>query len=87
MEYLIEGRLQKLMLSRPVEGAVSECDHCWNLQPRTAGPCMFCERTGLHDLAAEEGLIRQAILTGAEILTFEQNEVPGFIGAAGLARY
>lgn len=87
MEYLIEGRLQKLMLSRPVEGAVSECGHCWHLQPRTTGPCMFCQQPSLHDLAAEEGLIRQAISTDAEILTFEQNEVPGFTGAAGLARY
>jgi hypothetical protein len=31
MERLIEGRMQKLMLGRPVDGAVSEYDNCGRL--------------------------------------------------------
>ena len=87
MERLIEGRVQKLMLGRPVDGAVDECDHCGRVQPPTDGPCMFCGNTSLHGLEAEEGLIRQAVLTDAEILTFDGDEVPGFTGAAALLRY
>ncbi len=87
MENLIEGRVQKLMLGRPVEGTVSECDNCGHVQPRADGPCIFCGNTSLHSLEADEGLIRQAVLTDAEILTFDGDEVPGFTGAAGLLRY
>ena len=36
---------------------------------------------------AEEGLIRQAVLTDAEILTYDENEIPGFKGAAAWLRY
>ena len=84
---LIEGRVQKLMLGRPVEGTVSKCDRCGHVQPRADGPCMFCGNTSLHALEADEGLIRQAVLTDAEILTFDGYEVPGFTGAAGFLRY
>lgn len=87
MERLIEGRVLKLMLGRPVEGFVSECNNCGRVQPRTDGPCMFCTNRSLHDLAADEGLIRQAVSTDAEILTFDENELPGFNGAAALHRY
>jgi hypothetical protein len=87
MERLIEGRVQKLMLGRPVDGAVGECDHCRHLQPHTEGPCVFCGNTSLHGLEADEGLIRQAVLTDAEILTFDGDEVPGFTGAAASLRY
>lgn len=48
---------------------------------------MACGYIGLHDLPAEEGLIRQAVLTDAEILTFEKDEIPGFTQAAALLRY
>jgi hypothetical protein len=75
------------MMGRPVEGAVSECDHCGRLQPLTEGPCIFCLNTNLHGLEADEGLIRQAVLTDAEILTFDGDEVPCFTGAAALLRY
>src|ERR1700733_1356211 len=87
MESLIEGRIQKLMLGRPVEGTVSECDNCGHVQPRADGPCIFCSNISLHSLDADEGLIRQAVLTDAEILTFDGDEVPGFTGPAGLLRY
>ncbi len=87
MESLIEGRVQKLMLGGAVEGTVSECDTCGHVQPRAQGPCIFCGNTSLHSLQADEGLIRQALLTDAEILTFDGDEVPGFTGAAGLLRY
>jgi hypothetical protein len=95
MERLVEGRVQKLMLGKPVvnplasaaERFVSECDNCGHLQRRTDGPCIFCEHPSLHDVEAEEGLIRQAVLTDAEILTYEENEIPGFKGAAAWLRY
>jgi hypothetical protein len=87
MERLIEGRVQKLMLGRPVDGAVDECNQCGRVQPPTDGPCMFCGNTSLDGLEAEEGVIRQAVLTDAEILTFDGDEVPGFTGAAALLRY
>lgn len=57
MTRLTEGRVQKLMLGGPVEGA------------------------------AVEGLIRQAVLTDAEILTFDADEIPGFRGVVAWLRY
>jgi hypothetical protein len=48
---------------------------------------VFCGNTSLHGLEADEGLIRQAVLTDAEILTFDGDEVPGFTGAAASLRY
>jgi hypothetical protein len=87
MQCLIEARVQKLMLGFPVEGTVSECENCGRLQPHTEAPCLFCENTGLHDVTADEGLIRQAVLTDAEILTFDGDELPGFHGAAAWLRY
>jgi hypothetical protein len=38
-------------------------------------------------MPAEEGLIRQALLTDAEILFAETDAVPGFNGAAARLRY
>jgi hypothetical protein len=38
-------------------------------------------------LLAKEGMIRQAVLTDAEILNFEKDESPGFNGAAALLRH
>jgi hypothetical protein len=53
MERLIEKRVQKLMLGRPVDGVVSECNNCGRVQSRTDGPCIFRGNTSLHDLQAE----------------------------------
>jgi peptide subunit release factor 1 (eRF1) len=87
MKHLNEGRVEKLLLGRPVDGTVSECDNCGRVQPPSDRPCIFCGKTGLHDLAADEGLIRQAILADTEILTLEEDDLPGFTGAAALLRY
>jgi hypothetical protein len=75
------------MLGKPVDGEVNECDNCGRVQPRMDGPCIYCLNTSLHRLEADEGLIGQAVLTEAEILTFDEGEVPGFSGAASLLRY
>jgi hypothetical protein len=48
---------------------------------------MFCGNASRRGLEADEGLIRQAALTDAQILTFDGDEVPGFTGAAALLRY
>ena len=87
MERLIEGRVQKLMLGKPVDGVVGKCDNCGRVQPDTDGQCIFCGNTNLHKLDPDEGLIRQAVLTDAEILTFDEDEVPRYTGAAALLRY
>ena len=47
----------------------------------------LCGNTNLHELDPDEGLIRQAVLTDAEILTFDEDEVPRYTGAAALLRY
>jgi hypothetical protein len=39
LERLIEGRVQKLMLGRPADGAVDEWYQCGRLQMPTNGPC------------------------------------------------
>jgi hypothetical protein len=41
MESLIEGRVQKLMLGRPVEGSVSECDKCGTCSRARTDPAYF----------------------------------------------
>jgi hypothetical protein len=87
LERLVEGRVLKLMLVKPVDGVVSECDQCERLQPDTDGPCMFCDNRSLHSLEAEEGLIRQAVLTDADIFIFDEGEIPEFTGAAALLRF
>jgi hypothetical protein len=47
----------------------------------------YIERPEPACLLAEEGMIRQAVLTDAEILIFEKDEIPGFDGAAALLRH
>ena len=48
---------------------------------------IFCGNTSLHGMEVDEGLIRQAVLTHTEILTFDADEIPGFTGAAALRRF
>jgi hypothetical protein len=49
--------------------------------------CVACGNAEGFYMAAEEGLIRRALLTDAEILFVEADSVPGFNGAAALLRY
>lgn len=88
MERLIEGRVEKLLLSDSVDGIVSECNDCRHIQLPSNGPCIFCGRSSLHALEAEEGLIRQALLTDTEIVSVDKEDLPQFHqGAAALLRY
>jgi hypothetical protein len=87
MERLIEARVRILLLGRPIEGTLGECDNCGHVLARTDEACIFCGSTKVHAIAAEEALVRQAVLTDAEILTFDADEVPVCRGAAALLRY
>ncbi len=49
--------------------------------------CIFCGKTKSFSILAEEGLIRQALLSDTEILLIEKGTLPGFAGAAALLRY
>jgi hypothetical protein len=87
MERLIEGRVRKLLLGRPIEGTLGECDNCGHALARTDEACLFCGSTRVHEIPAEEALVRQAVLTDAGILTFDADEVPICQGAAALLGY
>jgi NO-binding membrane sensor protein with MHYT domain len=76
------GPLQAVLGSLMMGAGIPSMHYISMAAMRLAAECRYDVR-----LVAEDRLIRQAILTGTEILTFEQNEVPGFIGTAGLARY
>jgi hypothetical protein len=84
---LLEGRVQKLVLSQLPNQTVSECQACGHLLAEAGGKCVSCGSDDVRYLAAEEGLIRQALLTDAEIMFVEAGAAPGFIGAAALLRY
>ncbi len=49
--------------------------------------CTSCGHAEVRYKAAEEGLIRQTLLTDAEILMVEADTATGFGGAAALLRY
>lgn len=83
---LLEGRVQKLVLGQLPNQTVSECQACGQLLAEAGKKCA-CGSDDVRYLAAEEGLIRQALLTDAEIMFVEPGAVPGFIGAAALLRY
>jgi hypothetical protein len=51
------------------------------------GNCIQCGSAKSRYLAAEEGLIRQALRADTEILVVEPGTAPGFSGAAALLRY
>jgi hypothetical protein len=49
--------------------------------------CALCGSTQLRYMAADEGLVRQALITGAELVFAGENEITGFSGVAALLRY
>ncbi len=84
---LMEGRVQKLVLGQLREQNISECKSCGRMAPMASQKCIFCDSADICCMTAEEGLLRQALLTDAEILFVEEGAAPGFDGAAALLRY
>jgi peptide subunit release factor 1 (eRF1) len=84
---LLAGRAQKLVLGSLPGQTISECKACGCLMA-VAGPhCLSCGHAELEPVAAEEVLIRQALLSDAQILLVEADTAPAFNGAAALLRY
>ncbi len=86
LEALRAGRVQKLILGRLPGQTISECSACGRMMADAGHNCESCG-SAMFYLPAEEGLIRQALLTDAEILFAEADALPGFSGAAACLRY
>ncbi len=84
---LAEGRAQKFVLGELPNQTISECRACGRMQAETGQNCVFCGNADMRYIPADEGLIRQALLTDAQILLVEPEAAPGFSGAAALLRY
>lgn len=87
LEALIAGRVQKLVLDGLQGQTISECKACGQMTAIAGHNCVSCGNAEGVYLTAEEGLIRQALLTDAEILFVETDTVPGFNGVTALLRY
>lgn len=87
LQSLAAGRAQKLVLGELPNQTISECKACGRMQAEAGQNCVFCGNRETRYLPADEGLVRQAILTDAEILLVEPETTPGFSGAAALLRY
>ena len=84
---LCDGRVQKLVLGGLSNQTISECQDCRRMWSEAGHNCVFCGSGRVRYIAAEEGLIRQALTTDSEILLVEEDVIPGFGGAAALLRY
>ena len=84
---LREGRALKLALGQLPNQTISECQDCGGMWAEAACNCIQCGSAKSRYLAAEEGLIRQALRADTEILVVEPGTAPGFSGAAALLRY
>lgn len=81
-----EGRAQKVVVSRMLKLTIPECQDCGRMREEANRKCIFCGSARIGYAPAEENLIRQALLSHAEIFV-EQDAVAGFSGAAALLRY
>jgi peptide subunit release factor 1 (eRF1) len=85
MNELLNGRVRTLILNDTTGEDTFECTVCRVGTCSSTGKCLLCGGD-LDRLPAEEGLIRAALLTGAEILVSDGKDHPAF-GAAVLLRY
>ena len=86
LEALSGGRVQKLIVDRLPGQTISECKSCGRMMAAVGHDCTSCG-SAVSYMPAEEGLVRQALLTDAEILFAKADAVPGFSGAAACLRY
>jgi rubrerythrin len=87
LEALSGGRVQKLILGDLPGQTISECKSCRRMMAVAGHNCPSCGNAEVFCMPAKEGLIRQALLTDAEILFAEADAAPGFNGAAARLRY
>lgn len=87
LEALISGRVQKLILGDLPGQTIFECKACGQVTAVVGHNCASCGNAGGFYMAAGEGLIRQALLTDAEVLFVETGAALGFNGVTGLLRY
>lgn len=87
LKALIAGRAEKLILGDLSGQTIFECKACGQMMATAGHNCTSCGNAEGFYMAAEEGLIRQALLTDAEILFVEVDAVPGFNGVSTLLRY
>lgn len=83
---LLAGQARTLILDGLTGESLFECIACKRMSCSLTDKCAFCEGR-LDSLPAEEGLIRAALVTGAEILAGNGEDQPAFIGTAALLRY
>ncbi|MGA9799086.1 MAG: hypothetical protein WBQ68_08740 [Terriglobales bacterium] len=87
LEALLAGRVEKLVVGRLPGQTISDGKACGRMTAVPGHNCAACGNAEGFYMAAEEGLIRRALLTDAEILFVEADSAPGFNGAAALLRY
>jgi peptide subunit release factor 1 (eRF1) len=86
LQALIGGRAQKLVLGKLPNQTISECGACGRMLAGAGQNCV-CGNSRMRYMSADEGLIRKALLTDAEVFLVATETVPGFGGAAALLRY
>jgi hypothetical protein len=84
---LAEGRVQKLVLGKLFNQTVAECLDCGHLWAEAGQNCVLCGSTQLRYMAADEGLVRQALITGADLVFAGEDGIAGLGGVAALLRY
>jgi hypothetical protein len=83
---LLAGRARTLILDGSTGESLFECVACKKMNCLATDKCIVCGGR-LCSLPAEEGLIRAALLTDAEVLAGDGEGHPACIGAAALLRY
>ncbi len=86
LQSLAAGRVDKIVLGELPHQTISECTACGRMSAEAGKNCVFCDGATRY-MAADEGLVRQALLTDAEMFFIEPETAPGFSGAAALLRY
>lgn len=84
---LEQGRVQKLALGKLPQQTISECQDCGLMGAEAGHSCISCGSTAVRYLPAEEGLIRQGLVSDVEISLVEADTIPGFGGVAALLHY
>lgn len=83
---LLNGRVRTLIVNGATGENVFECASCSRITSADTGKCRSCGGE-MYTLPAEEGLVRAALRTDAEILFGDGEEHPVFIGVAALLRF
>jgi hypothetical protein len=85
-QLLEQGRVQKLVLGKPSDDVILECQRCGHLQA-VVDHCQYCGSRAMLVDPAEEALIRKALLTDAEIVSAGMQTSYGIDGVAALLRF